>query len=368
MPHKRLIWCLVAGWLVLAVSVPVQAQDYHYRHIAFSQTMLKDLVKLLPRSMGYYIYQNQDDFMRGLTFMTRQIWVNPGKNKDIEEIRREAYERLMRDIPYCVDAFKGGEIKLDTTPGNLAGRLGMIAFSIIMRKIPDFPDLEYLETTIRSFEEAIADNLFDLWIFYDGYGDFNSLGELMERLRTADTMPELRRVRNIEYPVFMKRDPFAMFRPPPKHETRIVLTNTDYNNMYNDMVNGIMDAYVYIWKCSGMDLSHPSFMAPPGTIIERLSSRRQVIPGSVTRTLRGSGATSPGVAAGTRADAARELTVDEPETSAGAAVQARPKNGDESTTTVEDRPRQLQWGGADKKRTAAGPTGLQRQRSAATPE
>ncbi|MEW6350640.1 MAG: hypothetical protein AB1646_16385 [Thermodesulfobacteriota bacterium] len=363
MPLKRIIWCLVAGWLVLAVSVPVQAQDYHYRHIAFSQTIVKDLVKLLPRSMGYYIYQNQDDFMRGLTFMTRQIWVSPFKNKDIEEIRREAYERLMRDIPYCIEAFKGGEIKLDTTPSNLSGRLGMIAFSIIMRKIPDLPDLEYLERTMRSFEEAVADNLFDLWVYYDGYGDFHSLGELMERLRNADTMPELRRVRNAAYPVYMKQDPFAMFRPPSKHERKIVLTDTDYNNMYNDMINGLVDAYLYIWKCSGMDLAHPSFMPPPGTIISRKSTRRQILGGTLTRTVRGFGSATPGPP-GPGAKAIREYGFQEPESPAAAAEHAPPK-GDESTiTSVQNGPKRLQWGGAGKKRSA-GPTGLQPRRSAA---
>ena len=83
--------------------------------------------------------------MRGMTFMTREIQVNPGKCKDLEEIRREAYERLSRDIPYCVEAFKGGEIKLDTAASNVAGRLGMIVYSIMLQKMPAFPDLEYLE-------------------------------------------------------------------------------------------------------------------------------------------------------------------------------------------------------------------------------
>ena len=109
----------------------------------------------------------------------------------------------------------------------------------------------------------------------------------MERLRTPDTMPELRLVRNPEYPERMRRDPFAMFQPPPKHERRIIVTDIDMNNIYNDIINDIMATYVYIWKCSGMDLAHPSYTAPPGTIIARRSSRRQVIGGTISRSVRG---------------------------------------------------------------------------------
>ena len=99
MPFKRFIQLMAAGCMVIALSSGACAQDYFYRHTTLSRSVLKDLEKLLPRAMGYYIYRNQDDFMRGITFMTRQIQTGPAKNKDIEEIRREAYARLMRDIP-----------------------------------------------------------------------------------------------------------------------------------------------------------------------------------------------------------------------------------------------------------------------------
>jgi hypothetical protein len=42
------------------------------------------------------------------------------------------------------------------------------------------------------------------------------------------------------------------------------------------MINNILDTFVYIWKCSGMDLAHPSYAAPPGTVIKR-PSRRQIL-------------------------------------------------------------------------------------------
>ncbi len=51
------------------------------------------------------------------------------------------------------------------------------------------------------------------------------------------------------------------------------MTTVDMNDMYNSVVNNILDAYNYMWKCSGMDLAHPSYAAPPGTVITR-SSRR----------------------------------------------------------------------------------------------
>ena len=41
----------------------------------------------------------------------------------------------------------------------------MIAFSIMMTKAPDFPDLEYTERFPRAFGEAISDNLIDIWVF-----------------------------------------------------------------------------------------------------------------------------------------------------------------------------------------------------------
>jgi hypothetical protein len=155
----------------------------------------------------------------------------------------------------------------------------MIAYSIILVKSPAFPDLEYLDSFLRAFESAIAENVINVWLYYDGYGDFHSLGELMERLR-EESMPEFRHVRNLKYPVEMREDPFAMLRGPKKFEERIVVTDVDMNDVYNDAMNGILDAFVYIWKCSGMDLAHPSYAAPPGTIIAR-QSRRSTVSGGV---------------------------------------------------------------------------------------
>ncbi len=216
--------------------------------------------------------------MRGMTFMTRDIQTSM-KNKDLEEIRREAYARLMRDIPFCVDALKGGELKLDTSATNVAGRLGMIAYSILLTKTPNFPDLDYLEKFSRALDEIIVENLMDVWIFYDGYGDFNSCGELMERLR-PDDMPTFRHVRNDSFANAVKEDPFAQFRFPERYNKSIVMTDVDVNQVYNNMINNILDAFVYIWKCSGMDLAHPSYAAPPGTVIKR-ASRRAVMAGGV---------------------------------------------------------------------------------------
>jgi len=58
------------------------------------------------------------------------------------------------------------------------------------------------------------------------------------------------------------------------------MTDVDMNYVYNNIVNNILDAFVYIWKCSGMDLSHPSYAAPPGTVIKR-ASRRAMLSGGV---------------------------------------------------------------------------------------
>jgi hypothetical protein len=373
MPLKQFIRFMAAAFLVVALSLPAQAQDYHYRHITFSQTLLKDLEKLLPRGMAYFIYQNQDEFMRGITLMTRQILTNPGKNKDIEEIRREAYARLMRDIPYCVEAFKGGEIKLDSSPGNVANRLGMIAFSIIMRKIPDFPDLEYTAKFIRTFEEAVSETLFDVWVYYDGYGDFNSLGELMERLRNSDTMPQFRLARNPFYPVYMKQDPFAMFRPPPKHDRRIVITDIDVNNIYSEIINCVMDTFVYIWKCSGMELAHPSYTAPPGTIVTRPNTRRVVRGVKVTRTVRGfspTGAPSIRASYGT-ARSTEDKAPDGPEMTTTSAAPNEFAEGESTiTSVVETQPTRVQSGGYDTKNKprAAAISGLRRQKAASTAE
>jgi hypothetical protein len=152
--------------LIMIAAVPLQAHiPYDTRHVLGSGD--KDMLRLLPRAMGSYIYQNRYDFMRGMTFMTREIRVNLGKCKDLEEIRREAYERLSRDIPYCVAAFKGGEIKLDTASSNVAGRLGMIAYSIMLQKMPAFPDLEYLEKFSMFLDDALVGSVIPS-LFYDG--------------------------------------------------------------------------------------------------------------------------------------------------------------------------------------------------------
>jgi len=272
--NRRLLSLLAACLLVIVFTLPAGAYVVYDTHVTFLEVATKDLLKLLPRAMGKYIYQNRIDYLRGATFMTRDIrFGHLGKLKDLEEIRREAFNRLHRDIPYCVQALKGGDIKLDTAPGNLAGRLGMIMYSIILLKMPEFPDLEYLERFSRTFDEAIVEDVIDVWMYYDGYGDFHSLGELMERLKPAD-MPAFKHVRNEDYPPFMKQDVYAMFRAPDKFEAFIVLTNRHLNDIYNNIINDVMDAFVYIWKCSGMDLQHPSYAAPPGTVISRPSRRR----------------------------------------------------------------------------------------------
>lgn len=275
------LW-IAACALVAVMAFPASGYVIYDTHVHFLQALTKDMVKLMPRAMGSYIFQNRYDFFRGMTFMTRDIQFNPGKLKDLEEIRREAYERLQRDIPYCVQAFKGGEIKLDTAPANLAGRLGMIAYSIRLLKTPDFPDLEYLEKFSMLLDEAIADSQIDVFVFYDGYGDFHSLGELMERLKQTTT-PAFKHVRNENYAGRMKEDVFAMFRPADKFHRQIILTDHDVNEIYSNIVNDVLDAYVYIWKCAGMDLAHPSYAAPPGTVISRPSRRRAIAGGILSR-------------------------------------------------------------------------------------
>jgi hypothetical protein len=276
---RRLLLLFVACALVAVVAFPAKSYVAYYTHVSFLETLTKDILKLMPRSMGSFIFHNRWDFERGMTFMTRDIRSNPGKMKDLEEIRREAYARLMRDIPYCVEAFKGGEIKLDTSSANLAGRLGMIAYSIVLVKTPEFPDLEYLEKFSMLLDEAIADSQIDVFVYYDGYGDFNSLGELMERFKPVD-VPAFRHIKNDQYAAAMKEDVYAMFRAPDKFNRQVVLTDQDVNDIYSNIVNDIIDTYTYIWKCSGMDLQHPSYSAPPGTIIAR-ASRRKVISGGV---------------------------------------------------------------------------------------
>ncbi len=246
--------------------------DGYEGQVRFFQIMIGDLLKLLPRAMGSFIFHNREDFERGITFVIRDIESNPRKQKDIEEVRRDAYARLMRDIPYCVETFKGGELKMDTSPGNLSARLGMIAYSVLLQKMPTLPDLVYQERLCASFIGAIAESQIDVWLFYDGYGDFHSLGELMERLG-PEGMPEFRHVRNDQFAGRIKDDPYYMFRFPDKFDSNMIVTTVDMNDMYSNVVNNILDAYNYIWKCSGMDLAHPSYAAPPGTVISR-SSRR----------------------------------------------------------------------------------------------
>jgi len=276
---RRLLPLLAAFALVAAAIVPAKGYVAYDTHVSFLESLTRDILKLMPRSMGSYVFHNRWDFERGMTFMTRDILSNPGKMKDLEEVRRDAYARLMRDIPYCVKAFKGGEIKLDTSDANVAGRLGMIAYSILLLKMPEFPDLEYLTKFSMLLDELIADSQIDVFVYYDGYGDFNSLGELMERFKPFD-VPAFRHVKNDLYAPTMKEDVFAMFRAPDKFNRLIVLTDQDVNDIYSNIVNDILDAYVYIWKCSGMDLSHPSYSAPPGTVIAR-ASRRHVLSGGV---------------------------------------------------------------------------------------
>jgi hypothetical protein len=267
--------------LIATVAVPVQAYIPYDSHVMFLDLATKDMLRLLPRAMGSYIYQNRYDFMRGMTLMTREIQINPGKCKDLEEIRREAYERLSRDIPYCVEAFKGGEIKLDTASSNLAGRLGMIAYSIMLQKMPAFPDLEYLEKFSMTLDEVLVENVIRVWLYYDGYGDFHSLGELMERLKPED-MPTFVHMKNDTYAAQMKEETFSIFRAPDKFNRNLIITDVDMNSVYSNMINNILDTFVYIWKCSGMDLAHPSYAAPPGTVITR-PSRRDILASEAAR-------------------------------------------------------------------------------------
>ncbi len=293
MPITRLGFLIAITLILTATAFPANARFLAYdQHIAFLQAVNKDITKLLPRAMAQFLYQNQEDFMRGMTFMRRAIMSSPRKLKDFEEVRREAYARLSRDIPYCVEAFKGGEIKLDTSAANLSGRLGIIAASIVMAKLPAVPDLEYLLNVSRTVDAAIAENLIDVWVYYDGYGDFHSLGELMERFQ-EEGMPEFRHELNKHFPIKMREDPYSMFRAPEKFDQKIVLTDVDVNDIYNDAINCILDAFVYIWKCSGMDLAHPSYVAPPGTVISRPSLRREIRGGILARTVRPPAAAPP---------------------------------------------------------------------------
>lgn len=296
---QRLVILVAAGLITFATILAAPAYVVYDTHVNFLEAVTKDLLKLIPRAMGSYVFQNRYDFMRGMTFMTRDIEFGPRKLKDIEEIRREAYERLMRDIPYCVEAFKGGDIKLDTSAANLSGRLGMIAYSIILIKMPDFPDLEYLKKFSMALDELIADNGVEICLFYDGYPNFHSLGELMERLRPEFT-PTFEYVRgnqqydqgtdyfnpryiaSDDYFAAMREDVYSMFRAPEKLKRNLEISDVDINRIYNAMLNDMSDALTYIWKCSGMDLAHPSYAAPPGTLISRADRRRMLSSGGST--------------------------------------------------------------------------------------
>lgn len=275
---------MVLAVIIITLSAPFSgAQQVPWEsHVVFTDAVTNDLVKLLPRAMGSFIYQNRLGFARGITYVNRNVMVYPLKMRDLEEIKQQAYANLMRDIPYCVEAFKGGELKLDTSSSNLSARLGMIAYWIFLQKYPQFPDVEYLENFKLSFERLIGDNIVDIWLFYDGYGDFNSLGELMERLK-SEGMPEFTHVVNDEYHVRMRNDTFSMFRPPYKHQRNMLFSNVDVRHVYNTAMNAILDTYLYIWKKSGMELAHPSYPIPPGTIVRKPSSRRVIEGGALRR-------------------------------------------------------------------------------------
>ena len=158
-----------------------------------------------------------------------------------------------------------------------------------------------------------------------------------------------------------------MFQPPPKHERRIIVTDIDMNNIYNDIINGIMATYVYVWKCSGMDLAHPSYMAPPGTIIARRSSRREVIGGTITRRVREEAGTPAPTSKNRSARVNKEENHEEPVQTA--AVNTRPgefTEGESTITSVGLGPARMRWGGAEKKnmsKATGSQSRLQRQTS-----
>ncbi len=76
---------ILTGLLVILVVSPASAYIPYDTHKMFLETVTRDILKLLPRAMGDYIYQNRYDFLRGMTFMTRDVRVDL-KNKDLEEI------------------------------------------------------------------------------------------------------------------------------------------------------------------------------------------------------------------------------------------------------------------------------------------
>ncbi len=274
--------------LVIVAAIPVFAsfafgQQVPYEtNVSFSETVAADLVKLLPRAMGKFLFENRVGFARGQTFINRSVRVYPLKMRDLQEIRKRAFANLMRDIPYCVEALKGGDIKLDSSSSNVAARLGMISYWIFLQKMPAFPDPEYLEKFNLQFERLIAYNYVDIWLFYDGYGDFNSLGALMERFKEQG-MPTFHHVVNQEYTVRMRGDTYSMYRAPSKFKRNMLLTNVDIGKLYNEAMNCVLDAYLYIWKASGMDLAHPSYPIPPGTHISRPSMRRTIHGGTLAK-------------------------------------------------------------------------------------
>ena len=67
---------ILAGLLVIIIASPASAYIPYDTHKMFLETVTRDILKLLPRAMGSYIYNNRYDFMRGMTFMTRDIRVN----------------------------------------------------------------------------------------------------------------------------------------------------------------------------------------------------------------------------------------------------------------------------------------------------
>lgn len=289
MPTKRALHMAAVVLIVLFMVQPASSYVAYESHLVFLRYIVNDVLRMVPRSMGSFIYQNRYDFMRGLTLTTRDLKVTPLKTKDLEELKRDAYARLSRDIPYCVEAFKEGEIKLDTSASNLSGRLGFIAYNILLLNMPTFPDSQYLEDFSRTLDILIGERLIGVWVYYDGYGNFHSLGELMERLKDTQ-VPKFRYIRNRRFPIQVREDVFHAFRFPDKQNTQIVMTDDDVNDTYNEALNDIADVFVYIWKCSGMELAHPSYTAPPGTTITRVSARKSIrrsSPASLTFTKKG---------------------------------------------------------------------------------
>jgi len=104
----------------------------------------------------------------------------------------------------------------------------------------------------------------------------------METLKAGD-MPTFKYFRDRDFNAKMKEDMYAVFRAPEQFTPHVVLTNRHVNNIYSNMINGIADTFTYIWKASGMDLAHPSYAAPPGTIIDRPSRRAILSGGSVQK-------------------------------------------------------------------------------------